>query len=399
MKDPAQDPEVVAWIADFADQVRQPDPLDAWVERTLAEIAVGVEEAGATGMPELIAAAVRAQWLAFLDHIAGGAPVVLPEAAKAAALELARRRYGVPVLLEIYRRAQDASWSYAVDLVEEAPADFDRAALLVTFWGAAREWFDASVNGSIVIHQEETRRIERRGDAQRLEAVQAVLAGESREPRELSAALGGYAVTGTHVAFVVRALGPDAIAGAEQVALRLAAAVGVGRPLLVHPTGVEVWGWVSARSAPAEPPALDLAAHRAAYGGPAAGLDGFVAAHREAQAALPVALAPGCPAGPVAYDDVALLALLARDRAAADQVVRRTLGALAGAGHAHLRATVLGALTDGPDATAQELAIHRNTVRYRIGQAERLLGRRLRERPAELAVALRYAAVFGLEVD
>jgi DNA-binding PucR family transcriptional regulator len=73
--------------------------------------------------------------------------------------------------------------------------------------------------------------------------------------------------------------------------------------------------------------------------------------------------------------------------------VRRELGGLApddgeDAAAERLRATVLAYLESGMDGAAARLAVHRNTVRYRLHQAEALLGRPVTERRRELELAL-----------
>ena len=77
-----------------------------------------------------------------------------------------------------------------------------------------------------------------------------------------------------------------------------------------------------------------------------------------------------------------------------DSFVRRELGALAGEDDAaaRLRETVLAYLEAGMDGAAARLAIHRNTVRYRLRQAEDLRGRPITERRRELELALLCAA-------
>ncbi len=44
---------------------------------------------------------------------------------------------------------------------------------------------------------------------------------------------------------------------------------------------------------------------------------------------------------------------------------------------------------------AAQLSVHPNTVRYRVRQAEEVLGYRVAERRADVEVALRHLAVYG----
>ncbi|HVK29376.1 MAG TPA: helix-turn-helix domain-containing protein, partial [Nocardioides sp.] len=53
----------------------------------------------------------------------------------------------------------------------------------------------------------------------------------------------------------------------------------------------------------------------------------------------------------------------------------------------------LGAASAAEEA-ARALVVHRNTIRYRLGQAEELLGRPIAKISAELAMALRHHELF-----
>lgn len=381
------DPLLMAWVADFVEEVRRPEVVEEWVDRTVAAIRTAVPET--QEFVEDLTVAVRDQWLAFLDRLLDSRPFALPPSARQIVLEVARRRLDLPVLLAVYRIAQKESWDYATSVVREAPATLDHEALLIDFWGRAVTWLDASVEESVLLHQAEVRRIEQRGDAQRFQLVSAVLDGEPHDPVALSASLGGYPVSGDHVALVLHAMTLDGIGHLEPIARRLA---GRNRSVVVRPGGRELWSW----TAPHEHDTADIdpALVRVSLGGAAHGLDGFVASHREARAALPVALARPTPL--TRYGDVAALTLLTADPDAAERFVRRTLGALADPDAGRLRETVRAVLTTpgGAEAAARQLGVHKNTVRYRVTAAERLLGGRLQARVGDLVLALDYFETF-----
>lgn len=381
------DPELVAWVAAFVEDVRRPDAVGAWVERTVGAIRAAVPETADFG--EELNLAVRDQWLSFVDRLLEPGPFVLPASARELVLELARRRLDLPVLLTVYRTAQQESWDYATSVVREAPATLDHEALLIEFWGRAGAWLDASVEESVLLHQAEVRRIEQRGDAQRFQLVSALLDGEPQDPGALSAALGGYPLAGDHVALVLHALTPDGIGQLEPVARRLA---GRNRGVVVRPGGRELWAWTAPHEHDVSD--IDAALVRVSLGGPAHGLDGFLTSHREARAALPVALARPTPL--TRYDDVAALTLLTADPDAAERFVRRTLGGLAEPDADRLRETVRAVLTTpgGAEAAARRIGVHKNTVRYRVTAAERVLGGRLQERVGDLVLALDYFETF-----
>lgn len=401
--------ELEAWAREFAAAQREPAAAGAFADWTLERIVGGVPEVDDDLVP-LISEAVREHWAAFLDWFFSSDPFELVPAARRLPAELARRHLGLPVLLAVYRRAQDAAWEYAVGVVREAPGDVDHEALLIWLWSRAGDWFSASVDQSVVLHQEEALRIQQHGDAQRHEAVVRVLEGRSEDPAALSAVLDGYPVGGAHLAFIARALTADAIPQLEPALTRVASAVSAARPAVVRPGGREVWGWLPVpRPGPLDRPgALDSAdaplagagvdplAVRVTVGGPAAGIDGFVEAFGDARSALTVALAPGRRAPVTAYADVAPLTMLAADPRAAGRFARRTLRGLADPSAGKLRDTVRAVLCadGGAETVAASLSVHKNTVRYRVGQAERLLGAPLRCRARDLLLALDYYEAF-----
>ena len=90
------------------------------------------------------------------------------------------------------------------------------------------------------------------------------------------------------------------------------------------------------------------------------------------------------------------MTLLTHDPDAAERFARTVLRGLAATELAELRDTVRHVLTtaDSADQVAKSLGIHKNTVRYRTQQAERLLGHPIRERAGDLLLALDYFTAF-----
>jgi hypothetical protein len=166
--------------------------------------------------------------------------------------------------------------------------------------------------------------------------------------------------------------------------------------LTVASTETAAWGWLGAaavdaaalRDALAPPAGIRLA-----VGEPARGQDGFRRTHRQALDAYGIARDAGDPV--TWHADVALLVLTLQDPAAAREFVLRELGSLAGpdARSALLRETLAAYFAHGQNATAAAaaLGVHERTARYRLRTIEQRLGRPLRERRDELAVALRLA--------
>ncbi|MFI5623612.1 PucR family transcriptional regulator [Nocardioides sp. NPDC051685] len=391
--------EISAWLAAFADEQRRPEEVARWAGAT-ADAILADGEVDVADLRPLVLKAVEEHWYAFLDRITlPEAPFELVPSARAVALEAARRHLGLPLLLKVYQRAQEASWDFAVQVVRQAPDDLDHEALLVWFWTKATVWFGSSVEQSVLIHQAEETRIRQRGDARRFEVVSEALSDRSVSPTELSAALGGHPVNiPGHIALVAHALAADSIEQLEPALTAVTRRMGPAPSVLVRPGGTQMWAWVALAEAP-EPvtsAGIDPAAVRVTMGLGGNGLDGFVSAHLDAQAAQRVALAPGRQVPLTAYDDVAALVLIAHDPAAAERFTRKTLRGLADAPHDRLRETVREVLTsaDTADRLAERLGIHKNTIRYRVAQAERLLGRPLRERAGDLLLALDYHDAF-----
>jgi DNA-binding PucR family transcriptional regulator len=129
-----------------------------------------------------------------------------------------------------------------------------------------------------------------------------------------------------------------------------------------------------------------------------AGLEGFRRTGQQSADALRIAMLEDA-AGVVRYRDVALLAVLCADESRAQELARVELGPLAGDDEVatRLRETVRVYLAAGESqvATAQRLFVHEKTVKYRLTQAEELLGRKIGERRSELGAALMVHRAFG----
>jgi DNA-binding PucR family transcriptional regulator len=134
---------------------------------------------------------------------------------------------------------------------------------------------------------------------------------------------------------------------------------------------------------------------RVALGRPASGVGGFRVTHLEALLAQQVAVVAGERAPRVtSFGDaeVRAAALLIDDLDRARRLVDTTLGGLAADDeHAErLRATVLAFIAEKGSylATAQQLHLHKNTVKYRIDKAVEERGRPIDEDRFDLELAL-----------
>ncbi len=156
-----------------------------------------------------------------------------------------------------------------------------------------------------------------------------------------------------------------------------------GKPILTAIDRTTVWAWL-----PLGQRAMDVQSDavadridlppgvRVALGLPGRGVRGFRRSHEQAKAAYGVATAPGSPTGEiVGFGDrgIAVVSLLARDIESTRAWVHEVLGGLADdtPAAATLRSTLSTyfATKDSHLHTAEQLNLHRNTVKYRIGKA------------------------------
>jgi DNA-binding PucR family transcriptional regulator len=240
--------------------------------------------------------------------------------------------------------------------------------------------------------------------AARIEAVNGVLNGGSLST-QASRAL-GYPLGGRHRAMVVWIEGETS--GAAD-ALRTAAVTLLDRLRSTHrlllPVGAGAmwaWGTVPPESEPAESvEALSIPAGvRAALGQAGDGVAGFRDSHREARAVERLIGLNGNSLPPIVdHASVALACLLSGDLPAARAFVRSQLGPLGMGGRRNqdLRRTLRCYLDQERSLARVSALLHisRNTVTYRIRQAEQLAGRSIDRDHQDLHAALLLCDVLG----
>lgn len=240
-------------------------------------------------------------------------------------------------------------------------------------------------------HRQERERMERSPEQCRGELVQKLLAGQPVD----SAAL-DYKFDVWHLGMI--ATGHEA----EKVVRVLAA--GLGRRLLAVSGGEEtVWAWLGGDCKPriADVERLLLAndAVRAplAIGDPHRGIDGWRLTHREAQAALPVALQR--PRTLTRCADVTLEAALLRHELLASLLINNYLSPLSAQkdGGAILRQTLRAYFAKECNAAKAGIAlgVDRHTIGRRLHTIEEALGRLIPTCRTELEVALRLEGLGG----
>jgi len=401
-------PALAAWLQDFVERASQDDVVDRFVTKVdQAIIAQTPQLAADPALVQELHKSTRSQWRAFVALLGDEYRLVLPSQAGDLAMSLARRGHDLVVLLKIYRVGQQSTFEFFNEFIEASDeAAPPRDELLVFMYGRAGHWIDDAIETLIEAFVAERQRLQEGAAARRAELVEALL-GDSPPVEDVSGPL-GHALNQWQTAYVVWAsdaesLTSDAMLRAAQA---VADAVGAPPPLSMVAGSREAWCWVAT---PTRPDLSGLAALEPTLGGlhvavglPGKGAPGFRASHAEARAAQRLAIS-GIPASPlVRYDDVELLCLLSGQEALTRRMVEREIGPLGGADKnlALVRETVLAYLTTlNVEATADQLFVHKNTVRYRIAKAEELLGHPLSERSTQVELALRWMAVFGIPVD
>jgi DNA-binding PucR family transcriptional regulator len=324
-----------------------------------------------------------------------------PLGAKAFVRELAHRGLPLSALLRAYRLGH----AFAEKRLADETASIDMPAearwqLITFFTQATFEYVDAICTQLVGDYEQERVRWVRGAAAARAEYVQAII---DRRPVDQAAANErlGYDISRRHVAFIVWSDAPDVARRAgwvERAASELAATLGGGSALTIPVGERVVWGWTSG---PAVTDSQAGAARiapglRAAVGICGEGPAGMADSHDDALATRRVSeLLAQRPGSVLHYESCALLALLSAEPARAVRFVETELGPLIATDDAslRLRATLRTYFEEGlsPARTGRRLAIHLNTVVYRVKQAEEILGHSVESRRPELEAALRLA--------
>lgn len=318
-------------------------------------------------------------------------------------IEVARamtRRGMSGVGLDTYRTGQNVAWQRWMALAFDLTRDPDELRELLEVTSASiASFIDRTVEAvslrMVAEHDDLTRgsRVEQR------ETVGLLLQG-APVPRARAEAVLRYALDRSHLAVVLWSddAGAAPLDRLDRAAERTMAVLGARERLVVDAAPGTLWVWFPVpRLDPAAPAALeaeleDLGAS-VALGRPGSGVDGLRTSHLEAAEARRLGLRArhraGRPLRVVAYDDVRLAALVAREPAAAAAFVADVLGGLATAPE-DLRETVRVVLAclGNVSAAAARLYTHRNTVMRRLERADTLLPRPLAEDPVQVAVAL-----------
>lgn len=337
--------------------------------------------------------------------------------APAAAVEYARRlaQRGVPTnaLTRAYRVGHGRFLGRCLDQLAETTADHELGALVTRRLVEGSFHYIDRVSEEVVdVYQHERDRWLLTQTALTAARVRDILQGAAVDIPATEAAL-GYRLGRHHlgvVAWVVVPTGAnEGLAHLDRLGARAARNLdGGARHLFVPRDEALAWMWIPLPNGDPLPyevvsAALDDgdATVRVATGAPAYGLEGFRQTLVQAQRAQDLALAADPGSRVTAFSDVAAIALLCADIDAARSWVWQTLAELAfdDAPHARLRDTLQMFLHTGTyTATADRLALHKNSVQYRIHKAEEALGAGIEDRRADLELALRACQYLGQAV-
>lgn len=329
--------------------------------------------------------------------------IELPAATVAFGRTAVQRRVGSGVISHVYRAAHEVLWRWILAHIGEHSRDQRQ---LMQAVGLASAWLFACesvfVKAAEELYEAEQQQWLRSAAAVRGETINQIVEGSEsnleRAESRLRYKLGRHHVAVT--AWTQSAADLEDPSAVEAELGRAAELLG-GESTLFHSTGLRSGVLWVGRDRAFDAETLASACHRLkpadgtrlAFGEPGHGLAGFRRTYFEAGHARRVALLRGTEAPPVSrYADQAVVAMATLDPDQAAIFVDRVLGPLSKPDAAVRRTaeTVAAYLAENGSRvrTAQRLGIHGNTVRYRILQAERALGRSLDVGSVDLHVAL-----------
>ena len=337
-----------------------------------------------------------------------------PPAAVEYARRLAQRGVSTIALIRAYRVGHGRFLSRCIEQLASRTTDAAlNAAVTLRLVDVSFRYIDRVSEELISVYQQERDRWLLTQTAVRAGRVRELLRGDPVDIDTTEAAL-GYRLRRHHlgvIAWVDGAVqGSDGLTRLDRLGAGAARALNSrGRYLFVPRDESLAWIWIPLGGADTRvseellPTAFENgdAMIRVAVGAPGSGLDGFRQTHVQAERTQDLALAAKPGARVTTFADVGTIALICADVAAARSWVWGTLADLAfdDESHARLRNTLQVFLRLGTyTATAERLALHKNSVQYRIRKAEEALGGGIDDRRADLELALRACQYLGQAV-
>lgn len=343
----------------------------------------------------------------FLRYDLPIAPISTPFAAREYARRLAQRGISSTALVRAYRLGhwQLVDWAYE----QITSREDDEAVVLRTFHNLVELTF-GYIDGmsEAVVSEYETEQVRwlSNRNTMRTALIEELVRGGVSDTASAEKIL-GYRLSGHHIGVVLWTTGSTSSEVDLPVLERLLTVIANimsagGAPLFQSRDHGLVWGWVPVRDADTQLVfgAIERAASAAgpnvmaAFGRSSAGAAGFRITHLEAVQAREVALTGRSRDRVVTFDDpqVRTASLLVHDLEGTRRRVDSALGALARQGESaeRLRETLLVFLACGASYTvaAEQLHLHKNTVKYRVDKALEERGRPLADDRLELELAL-----------
>ena len=341
--------------------------------------------------------------------------------APAAALEYARRlaQHGVPVnaLVRAYRLGQRRLTELVfaeLQTIDMEPAT--RIAVIEEITDVLFAYIDWISQQVVAVYEEERERWLENRNSMRAMRVRELLAQDAVIDVDDATAAIRYPLRWHHLAMVLwypdDDSGSDDLARLQRFVRELAAAVETAAgPLFAAADRASGWVWLPYKSDPGEMAerirrfaAARPDAPHIAVGAVGAGVEGFRRSHGQAQQARTVATRRGPGEKVVASTDPGLTAaaLLGGNPAAVRDWVSDVLGPLAAdtASDARLRDTLRVFLRAGSSykAASQELDLHYNSVKYRVGRAVSRRGRPIADDRLDVEIALLVCHWYGRAV-
>jgi DNA-binding PucR family transcriptional regulator len=395
----------------------------AAVKLRLAEVSHDVWRVLIDDIPELkaddplvglLAAGVEANVATLLDVLQHGITLDTLDA-PAAAVEYARRiaQRGIPLhaLIRAYRVGHARFLQWCLDGIPQQTHDVGLIRIVVRrLLDESFGYIDRISEQMISAYQHERDRWLLTQGAVRAVRVQALLKHERVDIDQIQVTL-GYRLDQRHIGLVAwvpeASSSVDALTRLDRLITVLADELSCrGRPLYVPCDESAAWAWVPLESGKhvawerlAEAAAAHDSTTRVAVGEPAAGVDGFRQTHQQALRAQGVAVAAHPGTQVTTFAEVGPIALLSADLDATRGWVWHVLGDLAenDENSERLRETLRVFLaTNGSYQTAGErLAIHKNTVQYRIRKAQEAIRRPSQDHRSDVELALRICHYLG----
>ena len=343
-------------------------------------------------------------FLTFLSHDAGIDNVDAPPTALEYVRRLAQNGVGVGTVINAIRSMQTKVLELLIGEIRESGIARDEALdALDFFFDRSSGYVDRITEQLRDTHETERERwLERQNNA-RVLRVRRLLADDEQIDIDAATSAIGYPLGGTHLAMILWTTEPVGneldMLRLEQFGLEVAQALKIDSPLFIAADPSTGWAWLPLQSGTADPIAEirrlgDDGVIRVAVGTIDSGVAGFRDSHRRAQDARKVAVAGRTVRSVVAATEpeVRVAALMVDDLARTREWVRNTLGPLASntTGDAKLRETLRIFLREGSShtAAAEHLALHRNTVAYRVNKAILRRGRPITDDQIEVEMAL-----------